>query len=35
MKPAEVRFGAIVTFRDLAMTIAGEQPDPVPAPENA
>jgi uncharacterized protein (DUF433 family) len=35
MKPAEVRFGAIVTFRDLAMTIAGEQPDPVPASESA
>jgi hypothetical protein len=35
MKPAEVRFGAIVTFRDLAMTIAGEQTDPVPASENA
>ena len=35
MKPAEVRFGAIVTFRDLAMTIAGEQPEPVPASEDA
>jgi hypothetical protein len=35
MTPAEVRFGAIVTFRDLAMTIAGAQTDPVPASENA
>ena len=35
MKPAEVRFGAIVTFRDLAMTIAGEQTDPIAASENA
>jgi hypothetical protein len=26
MKPAEVRFGGIMTFRDLATAIAGDQP---------
>ena len=28
VKPAEVRFGTLFTFRDLAMTIAGEKIDP-------
>lgn len=32
-KPAEVRFGTIVTFRDLATVIAGDKPDPVPTTE--
>jgi len=33
MKPAEVRFGGIVTFRDLATVIAGDKADPVPTSE--
>lgn len=33
MKPAEVRFGAIVTFRDLATTIAGDETEHIRASE--
>lgn len=33
MKPAEVRFGGIVAFRDLATVIAGDQPDRITTSE--
>jgi hypothetical protein len=33
MKPAEVRFGKILTFRDLATVIAGDKPDHAPTSE--